>query len=469
MSKFRSIPNHPGRREFLRRASVLSAGGIAAPLMLNLAAMGEASAQSANDYKALVCVFLYGANDHNNMVIPYDNTSYTPYAQIRQTLARVRDTQTTAVLNSSAAIDGGRSFALASELAGLKPIWDAGHLALALNVGPLIQPTTKAQYTAQNVPLPPKLFSHNDQQSIWQSLESEGAVSGWGGRMGDLLASGNGSSVFTSISVTGNAVYLAGRDVNQYQISTTGSVALRAKTAAVFGSSQVAAALQQLVQQSGPNLLEAEHAKIVQRAISADGQLSGVLAGIAQPIGFGAEPLSAQLAMVVRMLQARQTLGAKRQVFFVSIGGFDLHDFLTDLHPALLLQINNALASFYAALGPLGLADKVTTFTASDFGRTLTSNGDGSDHGWGSHHFMMGEAVRGGRFYGRTNTAGAIDPPIYANNGPDDVGSGRLLPNIAVDQFGATLASWFGVSATDMNTVFPNLKNFSNKNLGFMV
>ena len=469
MSKLVSVPNHPGRREFLRRASALSAGGIAAPLMLNLAAMGEASAQTANDYKALVCVFLYGANDHNNMVIPYDNGSYTPYAQIRQTLARVRDTQTTAVLSSSAAVDGGRSFALASELAGLKPIWDAGHLALALNVGPLIQPTTKAQYTAQNVPLPPKLFSHNDQQSIWQSLESEGAVSGWGGRMGDLLASGNGSSVFTSVSVTGNAVYLAGKDVNQYQISTTGSVALRAKTANVFGSSQVATALQQLVQQSGTNFLEAEHAKIVQRAISADGQLSGVLAGIAQPTGFSAEPLSAQLAMVTRMLQARQTLGAKRQVFFVSIGGFDLHDFLTDLHPALLLQINNALASFYAALGPLGLADKVTTFTASDFGRTLTSNGDGSDHGWGSHHFVMGAAVKGGRFYGRTNTGGAVDPPIYANNGPDDVGSGRLLPNLAVDQFGATLASWFGVSATDMNTVFPNLKNFSNKNLGFMI
>ncbi len=469
MSKILSIPNHPGRREFLKRASALSAGGIAAPLMLNLAAMGEASAQSANDYKALVCVFLYGANDHNNMVIPYDATSYAAYAQIRQTLARVRDTQTTAALTSSAAVDGARSFALASELAGLKPIWDAGHLALNLNVGPLIQPTTKAQFTAQNVPLPPKLFSHNDQQSIWQSLESEGAVSGWGGRMGDLLASGNGSSVFTSISVTGNAVYLAGKSINQYQISTSGSVALKAKTATVFGSSQVATALQQIVQQSGTNLMEQEHAKIVQRAISADGQLSGVLAGIAQPAGFSTEPLSAQLAMVTRMLQARQSLGAKRQVFFVSLGGFDLHDFLVDLHPALLTQVNNALASFYAALGPLGLADKVTTFTASDFGRTLTSNGDGSDHGWGSHHFVMGAAVKGGRFYGRTTTSGAIDPPLYANNGPDDVGSGRLLPNLGVDQFGATLASWFGVSATDLNTVFPNLKNFTTKDLGFMV
>jgi uncharacterized protein (DUF1501 family) len=469
MTKISLIPNRSGRREFLKRASALSAGGIATPLMLNLAALGEAAAQTANDYKALVCVFLYGANDHNNMVIPYDAASYAPYAQIRQTLARVRDTQTTAALSSTTAVDGARSFALASELAALKPIWDAGHLALNLNVGPLIQPTTKAQYSAQNVPLPPKLFSHNDQQSIWQSLASEGAVSGWGGRMGDLLASGNGASVFTSISVTGNAVYLAGKNVNQYQISTSGSVALRAKTANVFGSSQVAATLQQLVQQSGSNLLEQEHSKIVQRAISADGQLSGILAGIAQPSGFAAEPLSAQLAMVIRMLQARQSLGAKRQVFFVSLGGFDLHDFLNDLHPPLLTQVNNALASFYAALGALGLADKVTTFTASDFGRTLTSNGDGSDHGWGSHHFVMGAAVRGGRYYGRTNSAGAIEPPLYANNGPDDVGSGRLLPSLGVDQFGATLASWFGVSATDLDTVFPNLNNFTTKNLGFMV
>lgn len=456
------------RREFLRRAGALSAGGAALPLMLNLAAIGEAAAQTADDYKALVCVFLYGANDHYNTVLPYDTPSYNSYAQLRQTLARQRDAQTTSALTAARALDGGRQFALASELAGLRRIWDTNQLALLLNVGPLIQPTTKAQYAAQNVPLPPKLFSHNDQQSIWQSLAAEGATSGWGGRIADLFASGNSSAVFTSISVTGNAVYLSGREVSQYQVSPTGSVALRAKTAPVFGSSTVAATLQQLVRQAGNNLFELEHARIVSRAIDADEQLSGVLATIAQPTGFAAEPLSAQLAMVVRLLQAQRTLGARRQVFFVSLGGFDLHDFLLDQHPPLLSQIDSAMSSFYNALQSLGLQNSVTTFTASDFGRTLTSNGDGSDHGWGSHHFVMGGAVRGG-FYGRTTASGAVDPPLYANNGPDDVGGGRLLPHVSVDQFGATLARWFGVSASNLDMVFPNLANFSRKDLGFLV
>lgn len=469
-TKIATIQNCSGRRAFLKRAGALSGYGAAAPLMLNLAAVGEAAAQSANDYKALVCVFLYGANDHYNTLVPYDTASWNTYSTIRGSLARVKDTQTTAALVPTAALsDSTRSFALASELAGLKTMWDAGHMATMLNIGPLLVPTSKAQYTAQSVPLPPKLFSHNDQQSIWQSLAAEGATSGWGGRIGDLFAAGNGGSVFTSVSVTANAVYSSGKQVNQYQISPTGSVALKAKTAAVFGSSTVASTLQQLVQQSSSNLYETEYARVSKRAIAADAQLATVLAGITQPAGFAADSLSAQLAMVTRLIQAQQTLGVKRQVFFVSLGGFDLHDFLVDKHPPLLTQIGAALTSFYNALGTLNLRDKVTTFTASDFGRTLSSNGDGSDHGWGSYHFVMGSSVAGGRYYGKTNASGEVVAPALADNGADDVGRGRLLPAISVDQFGATLASWFGVSATDLNTVFPNLNQFSQKNLGFMI
>jgi len=446
------------RREFLRRASALSVAGAAAPWALNLAAMGEAAAQSApSDYKALVCVFLQGGNDYGNTLVPYDAASHAAYATIRQTLATSRDALAATALSQ---IVDGRQMALAPQLPKLKGLWDAGQVGVQLNVGTLVQPTTLAQFKARNVPLPPKLFSHNDQQSLWQASNPEGATSGWGGRVGDLFMNGNGTSTFTCINVSGNAVFLSGRNAVQYQVSTAGAVPINGVTKSLFGSSACSTALRSLITAERTHWMEAELNRVVKRSVDAQAMLGTALTSLpALATKFEATSLSTQLQMVAKLIAARQGLGARRQVYFVSIGGFDLHDQLVSRHAQALKQVDDALASFYAATVELGVANQVTTFTASDFGRTLTSNGDGSDHGWGSHHFVMGGAVKGGRFYGTL--------PSVSVNGPDDVGQGRLLPTTSVDQLAATLATWMGVSATDLPMVLPQIANYSQKDLGY--
>lgn len=446
------------RREFLRRASALSVAGCAAPWALNLAAMGEASAQTAlSDYKALVCVFLNGGNDYGNTLVPYDAASHAAYANIRQTLTTPREALAATALSQ---LIGGRQMALAPQLDKLAGLWDAGKLGVQLNVGTLMQPTSLAQFKASSVPLPPKLFSHNDQQSVWQASSPEGATSGWGGRIGDLFMSGNGSSTFTCINAAGNAVFLSGRQAVQYQVSTSGAVPINGITKSLFGSAACSAALRSLTTTDRTHWMEAEVNRVVKRSVEAQATLGSVLANV-PPLGtaFDTAGLSTQLQMVAKLIAVRQALGARRQVYFVSMGGFDLHSQLVAQHPVVLKQVNDALASFYAATVELGVADQVTTFTASDFGRTLTSNGDGSDHGWGSHHFVMGGAVKGGRFYGTL--------PSVSVNGPDDVGQGRLLPTTSVDQLAATLATWMGVSATDLSLVLPQIGNFSQRDLGY--
>ena len=457
-------PMNAARRAFLQRASTISLAGVATPWALNLAALSQASAATATDYKAIVCVFLYGGNDYANTLVPYDSDNYLAYQAQRPTLAYARDALTATALTPSVALAGGRQYALAPELSPLLPIFNAGHLGVMLNVGTLVQPTTKAQYTAKSVPLPPKLFSHNDQQSVWQSSSPEGATSGWGGRMGDVFESGNGNATFTCVNVSGNAVFMAGKTAVQYQVSTSGSVAINGIAKPLFGSAACSNALRTLVTQGSTDLLASEYNRIVNRSIDADAVLSAALAGapaIAAPFPTG-NGLADQLKMVARMISCASTLGAKRQVFFVSLGGFDNHDGLLSVHPGLLGTVSAAMSAFYSATVELGVADKVTSFTASDFGRTLAGNNDGTDHGWGSMHFMMGDAVKGQRFYGT--------PPAVANNGPDDVGQGRLLPSTSVDQYAATLGKWLGVSDTDLLTLLPNLSNYdvSARNLGFL-
>ena len=447
------------RREFLRRAGALGIAGTAAPWALNLAALGEAAAATApGDYKALVCVFLYGGNDYGNTLVPYDQASYNAYAGIRQTLATPRDQLAATALGLNV---GGRQMALAPQLGKLKSLWDSGRLGIQLNVGTLIQPTTLAQYNAKNVPLPPKLFSHNDQQSVWQSSSPEGATSGWGGRMGDLFLGGNGTATFTCINAAGNAVFMAGKQAVQYQVSTSGAVPINGILKPLYGSQACADALRGLITADRTHWMEAELNKVVARSVSAQGVVTSGLAGVPalQTPFDAASSLSNQLLMVARLIGARQALGATRQVFFVSLGGFDLHDFLLDEHPGLLTAVNDALASFYAATVELGVANQVTTFTASDFGRSLTSNGDGSDHGWGSHHFVLGGAVQGGKYWGTL--------PSVSINGPDDVGQGRLLPTTGVDQLGATLATWMGVGASDLPRVLPQIVNYSQKDMAY--
>ena len=454
------------RREFLRRSSALGIAGSAAPWALSLAGIGEAAAANVTggapgDYKALVCVFLYGGNDYGNTLVPYDQASYNAYATIRQTLATPRDTLAATALTPTVALPDGRQMALAPQLGKLKAVFDAGKLGVLLNVGTLVQPTTMAQYKAA-VRLPPKLFSHNDQQSVWQASSPEGAISGWGGRMGDQFLSANGNATFTCTNVSGNAVFMAGQQAVQYQVSPSGAVAINGVNKPLFGSQACADALKSLITASDrSHWMEQELNRVVSRSVSAQSIVSAALANLptlATPFD-STNSLATQLQMVAKMIAARSSLVVSRQVYFVSLGGFDMHDFLVAQHPGQLSMIDDALSSFYKATVELGVADQVTAFTASDFGRTLASNGDGSDHGWGSHHFVVGGAVKGGRFWGTL--------PSVSVTADDQVGQGRLLPTSSVDQLAATLATWMGVSASELPRVLPQIGNYTQRDLGF--
>ncbi len=452
------------RRAFLKRSAALGIAGGATPFVMNLAAIGEAAASVATDYKALVCVFLYGGNDYANTLTPYDQASYDAYAALRPNIAYQRAALDATALTPSTALPGGRQYALAPALLPLLPTFNAGKLAVMLNLGTLIQPTTKAQYNARNVPLPPKLFSHNDQQSFFQSAAAEGAISGWGGRIGDLFQSGNGTSTLTCINASGNAVFLSGQTAIQYSVSTNGPIALNNNATTLFSSATANSVLRSMIAAPRTHLFENEHTRVTKRSLDAYAQVTTSLAAAPAlstvfPTG---NNLADQLKIVARMISVSQQLGAKRQVFFVSMGGFDNHDSLVANHPVLLGRVASAMKAFYDATVELGVSDKVTSFTGSDFGRTLVNNDDGSDHGWGSMHFVLGGAVNGQKFYGAA--------PVVANNGPDDVGQGRLLPTMSVDQYAATLASWFGVTDSQMSTVLPSIGNYnaSARNLGFV-
>ena len=462
-------PDLHTRRAFLRRSTQLGLAGTALPFALNLAAMGEAAAFTATDYKALVCVFLYGGNDYANTVVTYDDDSYNRYAAIRGGagqagggIAIAKAALANTVLTPTVPLPGGRQYALHPAMTGLTGLFNSGKAAVQLNVGPLVVPLTRAQYNSPDrraYPVPPKLFSHNDQQSVWQSSSPEGSTVGWGGNMGDLALSSNGNSLFTCIAVTGNAVFLSGDSALQYQVSTNGAVAINGVKNNVYGSSAVRGALSALIQQPSAHTLENEYTRVTTRAVTSESQITSALAGSTLSTTFPASnPLADQLRMVARLIGARGALGSKRQVFMVSLGGFDLHDNLIAQQPVLMQRVSDALTAFYNATVELGVADKVTAFTASDFGRTLSSNGDGSDHGWGSHHFMVGGAVKGAAFYG-------TPPPVSITNtaAPEDqwhVGQGRLLPSTSVDQYAATLAKWFGVADSEMAGVLPNIRQF---------
>jgi uncharacterized protein (DUF1501 family) len=494
-------PQGHTRRAFLRRSGQLAMAGTALPFALNLAAMGEAAAQSATDYKALVCVFLYGGNDYANTVVTYDDPSYLAYSQIRGGnglagggVAIPKAALTPTLLSPTTALPDGRQYALHPAMTQLANLYNTdGKVAVQLNVGPLVVPLTRAQYQGsdrRNYPVPPKLFSHNDQQSTWQSSSPEGSTVGWGGNIGDLAMTQNGNSLFTCISVSGNAVFLSGDNALQYQVSTDGAIAINSLKNNVYGSSTVKAAMTQLVQQTRGHTLENEYNRITVRAVQAEGQINSAKGTTGYPGGepgvagtfpytvttggvpYNGNGLASQLAMVARLIKGRNTLGAKRQVFFVSMGGFDLHDNLIANQPGLMARLSDAMAAFHKEMVALGLGNNVTSFTASDFGRTLASNGDGSDHGWGGHHLVVGGAVKGkDKLYGKA-------PVVSINNDSKlagyegHVGQGRLIPGTSVDQYAGTLAKWFGVPAADLGSILPNLKNFGSADyptdLGFM-
>ena len=486
-------PKAQTRRAFLRRSAQLAFTGAALPTAMNLASIGEAAAFTADagSYKALVCVFLYGGNDYANTVVAYDDPSHAAYNTIRGgsagialQKAQLANTVLTPTTAPTDVLGRSRQYALHPSMTGLAGLFNAGQAAVQLNVGPLVTPLTRAQFQGSNrtlYPLPPKLFSHNDQQSMWQASATEGATVGWGGNLGDLAMQSNTSSLFTCISVTGNSVFLSGDAALAYQVGTGGSVKIRSATDSnTYGSSQVKQAMLSLTQQQNrPNLLENEYCAVTRRAISSEGAItSGIGSGAA--LGTGTEfaalnaltnnPLAAQLKMVARLIAARDSLAVRRQVFFVSLGGFDLHDNLIGNQATNMQRVSDAMTAFYQATVGLNVASDVTSFTASDFGRTLASNGDGSDHGWGNHHLMVGGAVNGKAFYG-------TPPPVSVGNGsgPEDqwhVGSGRLLPSTSVDQYAATLSRWFGVQETEFAGILPNIGRFGGAgypvNLGFM-
>nr|WP_315848650.1 DUF1501 domain-containing protein [uncultured Rhodoferax sp.] len=505
-------PELQTRRAFLRRSGQLALTGTALPFALNLAAIGEAAAFNApaGDYKALVCVFLFGGNDYANTVLAYDDPSYNQYSTIRgggagQTaggiaLAKAALTPTrlsplTPPVDTLGATT--REYALHPAMTGLANLFNTGKAAVQLNVGPLVVPLTRAQYNNSNrtlYPRPPQLFSHNDQQSLWQSSSPEGSKVGWGGNMGDVVLQNslNSNSLFTCMSVSGNAVFLSGDTALQYQVSTSGAIKIRPATdATVYGSSSVRSTIDSLIRQARPHKLENEYNVVTSRALAAEASVTNALALSPSTFGttpnlrpfqatFGTDALSTQLQMVARLIKGRNVLGARRQVFFVSMGGFDLHDNLVAQQATLMGRLSTAMTAFYQATDELGVANQVTTFTASDFGRTLASNGDGSDHGWGSHHMVVGGAVNGQRFYG-------VAPPISVADTKDGggnylpenawhVGQGRLLPRTSVDQYAATLAKWFGVSDAEMPGVLPKIVNFGTAasrpdyptDLGFM-
>jgi uncharacterized protein (DUF1501 family) len=499
------------RRLFLRQSAALGALGAAAPFALNLAALGSAAAQTAGDYKALVCVFLFGGNDSLNMVLPTDTVSWTNYTAVRNQapdsialLAPGTPALASAAAGTPAHLGGvlpisprnaqGRSYALHPVMGTLQSLFDVDkRLAVLANVGPLIKPTTKAQYTNEAHPKPAHLFSHNDQANHWQAFGPEGSTRGWGGLMGDLLASQNGRAVFTAISTSGNAVWLSGENVRQYQVGANGAVRMATEGVnnTVYGDANLGAALRRVVRGTrGTHPFEQALAGIGNRSIEAEETLRLALKDASHPYfgtpGVSPDPklqvedpltgakvtnaLAQQLQTVARMIEAGVNgLQMRRQVFLVGLGGFDTHDAQNRAHAALYARLAHGLRYFDTALGAMGLQDKVTTFTASDFGRSFTSNGDGTDHGWGAHHLVMGGAVKGGDLYGTFPVLGARNPSTnYFDGSPDQIGNGALIPSSSVDQYGATLARWFGLSASEALTVFPNLHNFGVQDLGFM-
>ena len=461
------IDTKQSRRAFLRRSAQLGVTGAAAPFIGSLGFISDAAAAAGvADYKALVCVFLYGGNDHANTLPPYDAASYNAYQGARSRVRLDRGSLAPTLLKPANDL-GGRQYALNPALVPLMALFNKGSMAPLLNVGALIQPTSRKAYDAGSVRLPPKLFSHNDQQSFVQSFAPEGAPAGWGGRIGDVMLGANGGSALTCISLSGRSLWLSGQAAVPYAVQPGNIVELLGGSTNIYGSGAAYDAMRTLMTQTQQaSWIAGEHAKVTSRSLALVDAVTNALAKApaSQFTTFtsSGNALADQLKMVARLIKVGPSLGLKRQVFLVGMGGFDTHSNQLQTHPYLLASLAQALSEFYAATAKLGVADKVTTFTASDFGRSLAENNDGSDHGWGGTQFLLGGAVKGKKIYGI--------PHSWSINTNDDVGGGRLIPTTSIDQLAATLAMWFGVPAVDLPLVLPNLRNFnpSTWNIGFL-
>jgi uncharacterized protein (DUF1501 family) len=494
------------RREFLRRAACAAVGTAAMTSAIrDLRFMNAAVAQSnVTDYKALVCIFLAGGNDSNNLVMPTVTSEYNNYSAIRTPVLAIPQNNLLPLKQSDGVTDymdpDGHSFGLHPACPELQQLFNDGKLAVLMNAGTLVMPITRAQYQSGGQ-RPPQLFSHADQVTQWQtSVPDQPALTGWGGRCADLLNSVNpNAGISLSVSLAGANTFEVGNIVSQYAVSTSGAIALSGVSGARL------AALTNILGLPYTNLQSKAYADVAAHSINTGALLNNAITNsaaanywtngfpskITTPNGGSTftSSLSSQLKMVARLIEAGRRaagsptngFGMKRQIFFCQVGGYDLHagqtnyssgspdNVIVGAHANLLAELSQSLMVFQQAMEQLGLQDSVTAFTASDFGRTFPSNGQGSDHGWGSHHLIVGgsgikdlagRSVQGGKTYGKF--------PTLAVNGPDDTSTGRWIPTTAIDQYFATLATWFGVDNTNLPTVFPNIGRFTSPNLGFM-
>jgi uncharacterized protein (DUF1501 family) len=448
------------RRHFLKHASALGAG----------AALGQlgalaARAQTAGDYKALVCIFMYGGNDGNNTIVPIDTTGYANYAAARPQIALAQATLLPLVDGTGSATLGMHPSLGAAN--GLQAMWNAKTLAIVTNVGTLVAPMTPTLYNTTNTPRPQSLFSHLDQQLQWQaSISSAPSTTGWGGRLADQLASINaGSSIPSMISTVGNNLFVTGSATQALTIPTSGSFGLNGFGSSTGAVARLSALKALLGVDRGTDLLDAAQ-DVMTGAIQSSGVLNPILQATTSTVSsyFSAlsSSIASQLLAVAKVIEARATLGASRQVFLVSLGSFDTHSDELNTQATLFGQMGPAVKAFHDAMAAIGAGSNVTSFTLSDFSRTYLANANGgTDHAWGSNHFVAGAAVKGGQFYGTW--------PTLQMGGPDDIGNaGRWVPTTAVDQYAATLASWFGVSGSSLAAVLPNLASFSPATVGFL-
>jgi uncharacterized protein (DUF1501 family) len=466
------------RRQFLKTASYAAMTGVTASPLLHsmraLAAMSSQTAASAGDYKALVCLYLQGGNDGHGTLIATDTDSFSAFTAARQSAQGLAYPLSTLLPVTPVTPQSGRTFALNPNLTGIQSLFNAGRCAMVANVGTLIQPTSKDQWNQNSVPLPRSLFSHFDQSNAWQAINADGANVGWGGRMADLIESMNGNSSFTCISTSGTTLFLSGEIAFQLRVTSAGALQAYGLANPLFGSQEGTAALQAIISADNTNLFQKEYSVVVRRSLAAQAALASAMAA-AGPTGVPNPPqfldpttgkltdngLAQSLQTVARVIAGRQALGVSRQVFFVELGGFDTHDTQAKRLATLLSQLGAAFEYFDQLMITAGLSSNVTMFTVSDFGRTLTANSDGTDHGWGSHHIVAGGAVAGQNIYG--------EYPVIGSNQANDVGQGRLIPTTAVEQYGGTLARWMGLSDSQVREVFPNFGNFgSSPYLGLM-
>lgn len=448
------------RRELLRKASCLALGSSALYATSAQFQLANALTQPANDYKALVCIFLFGGNDAFNMLVPRGNSEYAAYKSTRQTLA----IEQADLLSITPATNKGMEFGLHPSMSGAQQLFASGKLALLANVGALVEPVTRTSYQGNKALLPPQLFSHNDQQTFLQSLQSSARRNGWAGRAADAMLSVNTNKKLSmNVSLSGSNIWQSGASVTPYSIDAGGIKELEnfnTKTTDARELSRIQIYKTLLAQQQ-ENIFQREFARTQTLAWELAGDVKAALdAQTPLKTQFPANnPLASNLKMVAQMLSARNSLQVSRQTFFIGMGDYDTHGDQLRRHTLLLGQLSSALDAFYKATEELGIANQVTTFTTSDFGRTLTSNGDGTDHGWGSHQIVMGGAIKGGDIYGQF--------PDLVIGGKDDIGEGRIIPTTSMDQYAATLANWYGLPASNFADVFPNLARFNSADAGF--